>query len=359
MTTSQSDVDKVMAMFDAAPLNYRSNEDKAAASNGSIAVSSPIAPSTKDRGAASAMPSARAADRIPAGAGGSVREIFPLLSRAVPVVGDLKVGPIERPDDARPVPGSVGDNVLPARLHGGEQRWSAPEAGSEAGSETGPLPPVVAEPAPMPAAALPAEPLPPLRTCEDLIRPVAQNTARPPRTPLPAAFRPAVPRPAVPRAPETPSLPPRAPPPANPVAAYPPPPQVYPPYYPPQAMPPAGMPLYPAHPGAAGWPQPGYPPPYAPPYPPGYPAAYHPYGYPQQPPPGAPQGYAPGYPPGGYPPGYGAPPPYPLHPPYPPQPMPMPMPGGVATAPPPASLSEIFAALHRAPAPDRGEETPQ
>ena len=462
MTTSQSDVDKVMAAFGAAPMTYRPNQDAAAGWNVPAAATPASAPARTDHGAAHTTPSAQAAERILPGAGGRVREIFPLLWRAIPGVGDLKIGAIKRPGDevSEPrEPDSAADNRLPARLPeagaqpasdeahppphqaapdgpspdtaagvprvipfvAGEtaagpaahQRWvrpvpTAPRGDAAAMEQSpaqwdrqAPMPKQGAPPPPpppAPVAALAAKPLPPLRSHADLIRPVGQRGPTPapgptvepavaaPATPAPAvASQPAAPAPNVVQPQAAPPLPPQMPAPANPgaaypAAAYPPPPaapQGYPPYYPPQAMPPPGMPPYPIHPGAAGWSQPGYPPPYPPPYPPSaatyppsYPPAYpagYPYGYPPPPPPQA--GYAqayppvPGYPSGpGYPPGYGAPPQPPMLPPQPGTPPEQGMattPAAEATAPlPPASLSDIFAALHRAPGTDRDKEAP-
>ena len=104
MTTSQSDVDKVMAAFGAVPMNYRPHQDAAAGFNAPAAAAPAAAPGTTYQEAPPATPSARAAERILPGAGGPVREIFPLLSRAVPVVGDLKVGAIKRVGDEVPEP---------------------------------------------------------------------------------------------------------------------------------------------------------------------------------------------------------------------------------------------------------------
>jgi hypothetical protein len=464
MTNSQSDVDKVMAAFGAAPIKYRPNQDAVAASGGRIAAPSPA---MTDQGAAPPAPTARAEERILPGAGGHVREVFPLLWRAVPTVGELQVGTIKRPGDEVPEAWEsreVADQVLPARpqsaaqpspdeapvpvgtlprvvpfvaadarpspLVAGEGRprvaaWpltvrsapggrTTPLRGDTAAVEQSPAQwdhqaqrsaqaaPPPAPPMPAPLAALPPKPLPPLRSHAELIRPIAQRTSQP--APLPAATQPdaqtaAAPQPYAPQtyAPESfapqpagvPPMPPQAAPAAHP-AAHPAPaasPQGYPQghasYYPAPALPPPGMQQYPMHPGAPGWPQPGYPPPYGPSYAPGYPppgAGYppgygpaypppFPYGYPQQPSPAGPQDAYSGYPPG-YPPPYSAPPPYPLQPqPQQQQPQPQAMqasgqhagapPAENTAGPPPVSLSDIFAALHRAPRGDRGEETSQ
>jgi hypothetical protein len=384
MTTSQSDVDKVMAAFGAAPIRYRANQDSA---TGWDVAAAPAAASVISNRAGLTTPSAQAAERILPGAGGRVREIFPLLWRAIPVVGDLKIGAIKRPGDEVPEPrepDSVADQMLAGRLQA---------AGMQPAHDEAPPPPQQAAPV-APATATPVQrAVPPVNEAivqqspaqwdeRAAVRAPTGITASVNRQPQEAgaiATEAAIPMravppapgaavPAQPRAPES-TVMPQMPPSAYPAAAYPPqlpaPPLAYPPFYPPQGMQPSPM----IHPGAAGWPQHGYPPPYAPPpyvpmsagYPPGYLPAYpapYPYGYPQQPPP-APQG-AYGL---GYQPAYGAPPPNP-----PPRQRPEQMPDRLAAARPRAEqpaplpsaprLSDIFAALHRAPGTDRGEETP-
>lgn len=421
MTSSQSDVDRVMAAFGAAPISYRPNQDTAAPSSGPATISG-AAHTNADRQAAPA-PSARAADRILPGSGGRVREVFPLLSRAVPVVGDLKVGAVKRPGDEVPEtqdqdagdagvivkampapvppatpasaePGFAGGNATEAQLPEPDAatreispaEWTrqtdvvpSPPAAPSAAA------PVTAVPAAVVAAAVPAPPASPrspLRSHADLIkarapRPTLRSapaaatpearaaSPMPPLAPKPVAAAPqplAAPLslpPAHAAAPVTPGGPPMAH-----AQSYPPP--YYPPQnYPPQAMPPPGAAPYPMHPAALAWAQQGYPPPYPmpppayfpgyqPSYAPGYPPPY-PYGYPQQHPHGAPPG------------AFGAPPPYPPYPmpqpEMPPEPHP-PAPEQATAAPAPQSepepepaaqpaaqpsLSDIFAALHRAP----------
>ena len=448
MTTSQSDVDKVMAAFGAAPLNYRPSQTAAAGSNAPAPAPHGVTPANA-RGATFANPSASPGSlsaskdvRILPGAGGLVREVFPLLSRAVPGAGDLRIGAIKRPGDEVPEQREpVADQVLAARLQAGgtlpvpdETPLPAPPAAADAPAPVAsdPAPRVVpleaaetsgrprparpaqvtarerspaqwdqqaqgpAQAAPPPSAPMPVpvqvaasavRPLPPLRSHADLIRPIVERAPRADAQPAGAPSTAAMPAPlqpaAQPAAPQVNDAQP-APPPGFPAAAhaaaayaaaaYPPPP-AYPPYYgpsyPPQGLPPQGMPPYPMPPGAQGWPQPGYPPPYSPPYPstgagypPGYPPAYPPPGagyppaYPAPYPYGYPQPPSPAY---GYPPGFGAPPPYSM----PPQPGPGPdQPIGVspqaeAAVPAPESMSDIFAALRRAPGTDRVEETPQ
>ncbi|WP_419757625.1 hypothetical protein [Acidisoma sp.] len=436
MKTSQSDVDKVMAAFGAAPIKYRATQD-AAAGPGAASATPQGVPPNEQRGARSAsLPanpaslSARKDERILPGAGGLVREVFPLLSRAVPGAGDLRIGATKRqgddvPEPREPVAGQASGTRLQGTLPPHDEAPLPLRPAADA------LTPVASEPAPrlMPLAGaetsarprlaqvtpqehVPAhwdqhgqgpaqaaspsaeqvtmpEPVPglPLRSHADLIRPIVEKApkaaARPPAAPpaaaMPAAFQPdatqtagfqrdepAAAQPALHQVRDAqPVAPPAVPAAAYPAAAYPPPP-AYPPYYvppyPPQPPPP-GMPQYPMPPGAQGWLPPGYPPPHFPPYPtgagyppgypPGHPAAYpapYPYGYPHPPSPP----YA-----AGYPPGFGAPPPYPMPPqPEPDQPVAAP-PQAEAAAPAPESLSDIFAALHRAPGADRREETPQ
>jgi hypothetical protein len=386
MTTSQSDVDKVMAAFGAAPLRYRPNQDLAARPDVETR-----AESTGGRGVSSFVvataPAARASERIPPGAGGRVREIFPLLWRAIPIVGDLKIGAIKRTGDEVPEatePDTSDDRQLAARIQAAsrsEPQEAAPPVPPVAvlqqpveGVRAAPRPvdtdeaaasakaagtwPFLARGEAARAAASPAAdgPSPPLRSHADLVRPTVSRAAAAeaaPATARPAAPIPAEMAPPQPTAPQPAEM--RSPP--YPPGNYPPPPGY--PYYPPQGVPP-----YPMHPAAMAWPPPpvaqpglppqGYPPfyglaygppapgypPYSP-YPPGYPPPYS-YGYAPPPPPGppAPYGFAP----------------YPMPPPPPP------MPGAVASGPPqpapPTSLSDIFAALHRASGNQRGEGTP-
>jgi hypothetical protein len=392
MTTSQTDVDKVMAAFGAAPIDYRPHQEAAAASR---APASGVTAATAPRGAVSPTPHARAAERILPGAGGQVHEVFPLLSRAIPIVGNLKIGAIKRAGDEVPEPRG------PEREQGptAHPRPAAhlQEAGPQPAPDEAPprlAPAVIPEettaarwqwPArPVPERRLAAEERspaereqqapPPLRSHADMIRPIEPRAETPATLPavrsgavVPQSYQPAAPQQSEAPTVAAPSLPP----PAYPPAGYAPqPPPGYPPYYPPQAMPPPGMQPYPPHPGGAGWPQPGYAAPYPPPpagyppnYPPAYPAAYppafpapypaaypppYPYGYPQQPPPMPQHGYAPAYPPG-YEPPAATPPPPEVKAEAPPPPAPL---------PPPSNLSDIFAALHRAPGTDRGDETP-
>jgi hypothetical protein len=380
MTTSQSDVDKVMAAFGAAPIRYRPNQDVAAESG---AAAEPVAaPASAERAAPAASSNARATDRILPGSGGKVREIFPLLWRAVPVVGDLKIGAIKRAGDEVPAPQepeTPADVLLAQRI----QAAAAEPAPEAAPVERAPPPAAVgawretvarAETRQQPVLAVlptppvaPASALPPLRSHAELIRQVATRVQEP--MPGPIAAQPIAPQliapaPPVAQMPQPPQVyappPPMQPPPQ--VYAPPPmqqpamPPPGYPPYYPPQAMP-----LPPMPPPAAPWPQPSYPPAYAPPYPPAYPhpGAGYPPGYPPAYPPAYPPVHPYGYPPS-YPPAYGAPPPYPMPQQAPPEQVPAPPPVQQAAPTPPApqNLSAIFAALQRARGTDRGEETP-
>jgi hypothetical protein len=362
MTTSQSDVDKVMAAFGAAPIKYRPNQDAAAELAGRAE-----AAQSAGQSAALAAPSANAEERILPGAGGRVREVFPLLWRAIPIAGELKVGAIKRPGDevpeaaeletapdrllsTAPQPATAsGFNELPqqatpaaprvvpfvaadpkpvspfagepvARAIAGTRSArpmpggrTAPPADAAAAPELSPAQWTqqaygLATPTPQPpVAAVPATPLPPLRPHAELIRAIGQRASSSAAaqatatagTPATAAAEAVAPEPLSPA-----PLPPRTYPGAAPPP--PPPPQGYPPYYPPPPMPPPGMQPYPMYPGAAGWPPPGYPsaypPPYAPPYPPpgaGYPPSYPPF-YPPPYPYGYPQQASPTAPPEAY-----------------------------------------------------------
>jgi hypothetical protein len=476
MKTSQSDVDKVMAAFGAAPIAYRPNQDLAARADAETR-----AESTGGRGVSSFVvppaPAALSSERILPGAGGRVREIFPLLWRAIPVVGDLKIGAIKRPGDevpeasepetsddrqlaariqaasetlapapaatptgrgvppgvaapaapmaivptdaaaaaaAQPAPRPVTVNaataagpakaagIWPFLARGEAPRAAAPPAAdlspvqweqprrafAEGPAAPSPLQPIAAGPAAPHPSTPAADPLfPPLRSHADLVRPIvrqpsaaeaapavsaaplrAEPGAPQPAAPPPAAPSPAAPLPAAPQAPvlqPAPLQPVDLRPPPYPPTAYPPPPPPGYPYYPPQGMPP-----YPMHPAAMAWPpppmaqpglpSPGYPPFYGPayappapaypaypPYSPGY-APPYPYGY--APPPGPP-----GAPPPGAPAAQGTEP-YPRAPQLPPT---AETPAARPPQPaPPTSLSDIFAALHRAPDSRRGEGTP-
>jgi hypothetical protein len=402
MTTSQTDVDKVMAAFGASPIDYRPHQEAAAASRAPVSGAPAVTPATIQRGAISPIPQTRATERIPPGAGGHVHEIFPLLSRAIPTIGDLKVGAIKRVGDEvpeppapepRPAPDRTPPNLAPAAT---PEETTTRTAGWQWPARPAPERRLAAEE--QSSAQWEQQTPAPLRSHADLIRPIGPR-AETPAPPPAARSAPAVPpgyQPAAPpqneaplaAAPPPPVYPPTgyAPPPGYPPPSYPPtgyaPPPGYPPYYPPQATPP-GMQPYPSHPGAAGWPQPGYPAPYpAPPagYPPGYPPALsafyppafsapypppYPYGYPPQPPPMPQHGYAPVYP-SGYEPAATTPPPQGEAAPSSRVPSPgapssgapssgAPSSGALA---PPSNLSDIFAALHRAPGTDRGDETP-
>ena len=216
MTVSQSDVDKVMAAFGAEPIKYRPNQD--AADTGTRAEETPAsAPRRSSQGAAPVAPSASKDERILPGAGGRVREIFPLLWRAIPVVGDLKIGATRRPGDEvsdRQEAGSVAGRVqaTPTPSRSDEPPTAANAvphviaenaAPSAAGSRQPPvsrLPPA-AETAPLEQPRGPAEaprsqvvaeaakPLPPLRSHADLIRPSRRGRPRPP-PPRPMVSRP-------------------------------------------------------------------------------------------------------------------------------------------------------------------------
>ncbi|MBW4021840.1 MAG: hypothetical protein HIU92_01660 [Proteobacteria bacterium] len=391
MKGSQSDVDRVMAAFGAAPIRYRPDQEVAAPAGAPTSTPGVFRPSIERE--AVAAPAARAADRILPGSGGRLREVFPLLARAIPGVADLKIVAVKRAGDEMPAAAERPEaEVAPARLPASPPPAAAPAP--EPVREPVHEPATVVVPAAAQAVVAPAQAAPaPLRSHADLIRARAPRRAEPEAPPgSPLQMPSGTPQPAAAIRPAT-LWPPAAPPalaatptpaPApitqpGPVAAPPiPPQQAYPPFFspqgmPPQAMPPPGMPPYPMHPASLAWAQQGYPPPYPMP-PPGYPPGYAPAHSLSYPP-----GYAPGYPPG-YSPGYPAPYPYgfsqqPLpdmgedalsasvpEPAATPQPPPPPQ--AESAAHPPAqpapagqpSLSAIFAALHRAPRPS-GEET--
>jgi hypothetical protein len=393
MKTFQSDVDKVMAAFGAAPIAYRPCQDTSAAESRAPST----APESGSSGATLFTPSARPQERILPGSGGRVREIFPLLWRAIPVVGDLEIGAIKRAGDEVPETAdaeTAAHRQLATRLRAATAPTPAaapPAQTGEAGEKPAPVRPVAPQRVPPSYATLPvaenapspvtAAPLPPLRSHADLIRPIVKRYV----DAVAERLHPAAPE----RQTQTvqqpgagqhlwaaqgrtsqPVAPPRLTEPAPPAAVpqAPAPPGTYPPYYPAQGaqgMPPQGVPpdLYPMHPAAMGWPhlclppqgyQPQYgqahPPPGAgyPPYPPAYPPPYpygnpppYPYGYPQR-------SQA----------GYAAPPPYPVPHPPPGWQTPEAIAAPAASAPASsASLSDIFAALQRAPGTQRNEET--
>jgi hypothetical protein len=344
MTKSQTDVDRVMAAFGAAPIRYRASQERAvigaesAARAFETAVLRPV------------QPDPQLVSETPApGAGGQIRQIFPLLSRAVPAVGDVPVDAVKRPGDELPLPPepeivlSPFDQALAdqAHLHG-QSAAPAPIASQGAPAQTPGWAASAAAIAvestaqaeapaatPQPAAPLPAAPLPALRSHADIIQPLSSQ---------PAAAQPALPQPQ-----------PAAPPPATAhPAPYAPPQQAAPQTWAPQPMPPPPAyyppppPPYPYPPQPAPYPYAGY----APGYPPGYPPPAYP--YPPQPAPYPPMGYAPAP---GYPPAY-PPQAYP----YPQQPAPFVQPPAAPgyAAPPapgstePANLADIFAALQRA-----------
>jgi len=125
-----------MAAFGAAPMKYRPNQDDAAG----FSAEATTAPSSSGQ---VGTPAANPGDRILPGGGGRVREVFPLLWRAIPVVGDLKVGAIKRPGDEVP---EVAEKDTAADL-----QWSAslqPTAPAAPPGESLPLPPPAAAPTP-------------------------------------------------------------------------------------------------------------------------------------------------------------------------------------------------------------------
>lgn len=345
MTKSQTDVDRVMAAFGAAPIRYRASQERAVTGAESAsrafetAVLRPV------------QPDPHLVSETPApGAGGQIRQIFPLLSRAVPAVGDVSVDAVKRPGDELPLPPepetvlSPFDQALAEQAHlRGQSAPSAPTASEEAAAQVhvwaASLPKVSAAPtapaeASQPPVPQPVMPLPALRSHADLIQPLPSQPAAPqfvaPQLVVPQ--QPAPPQPSAAATPPYAAPQPAAPQPAAPQTWHPQPMPLPPAYYPPP------QPPYPYPPQPAPYPHAGY----APGYPPGYPPQAYPYPYPPQPTPYPPMGYAPGYPPQAYP--------------YPPQPAPVgqpPAPPGYAAPPEPAAaeptnLADIFAALQRA-----------
>lgn len=348
MTGSQTDVDRVMAAFGAAPIAYRPAQEPTTGQrpNTPTPAASAAGPS------AESAPSAKLSERILPGAGGQVREIFPLLWRAVPAAGDMTVTAVRRAGDEMPEAldrDPPVDQPLANRFDAAAPRSATAPSPSPDPPIEPPRQQVAAAPEPVLPPAIVAPPLAPLRSHADLVRPVV--------TAKPAAADQAPAAPSQPEGPQ-PQWAPQAPQPSP--LPYPPQPPAMPPQLP-AAMPPQTPFPYPIPPGMAVWPQPilppqGYPPPYGyayppqnpgymaypPPYPPPYPAPYS-YGYPQPPPyPG--QAVPPAYPPPYSPPNVQAPP--------------------TGAAPPRApssstakgSLSDIFAALQRAPGGQTGEE---
>jgi hypothetical protein len=191
MTTSQSDVDKVMAAFGAAPLNYRPNQELAARPDAETR-----AESTGGRGVSSFVvapaPLAHSSERILPGAGGRVREIFPLLWRAIPVVGDLKIGAIKRAGDEVPEatePDSSDDGQLAARI----QAASATMSPAPAATVTGRSEPQEAVPARPLGFVQPVEEAPPAAPAPARVVPLAaaHRAGWPPHPPPPEAAQPA------------------------------------------------------------------------------------------------------------------------------------------------------------------------
>ncbi|GAB0116429.1 hypothetical protein [Acidisoma sp. 7E03] len=386
MTKSQADVDKVMAAFGAAPIKYRASQERTGAAPAPGAMVTDLSPRLV-AGERLGAPQ----DRVDPSAGGPVRDIFPLIARAVPQAADLSVNAAHRPGDKLPeqlkaqetaAAEQAADEAFAARLRG-EAAQAAQAAAAAAPTAPSALPPQVpsqvaiasdralssVEAAAQPAITVPEPPEPapsagsaPLRSHADLIRRLGGDRSEAPDVPaaaMPAAtVASAAPIPVPPLPPQPVPQPPPAI--AFPAAPMQPAPMQAAPIAPaPMPMPPAPPGAYPVPPAyapppvpapygypAMGWPPPpGYPPPMPPGY--GYPPAFPPYGMPPQAPG---YGYAPPY--GGYPgalpPGYPPPaypypaPEAPAYPPAPPQgaaPPPAPAPSA------PSSLSDIFAAM--------------
>jgi len=103
LTSSQSDVDRVTAAFGTKPLQYRpSQEVSSTQADGEAAV--PARANAKPHTSLTQVKSATlmAGERLVPGSGGRVREIFPLLWKAIPLIGDLRIGSVERAGDELP-----------------------------------------------------------------------------------------------------------------------------------------------------------------------------------------------------------------------------------------------------------------
>jgi hypothetical protein len=189
MTTSQTDVDKVMAAFGASPIDYRPHQEAAAASRAPVSGAPAVTPATIQRGAISPIPQTRATERIPPGAGGHVHEIFPLLSRAIPTIGDLKVGAIKRVGDEvpeppapepRPAPDRTPPNLAPAAT---PEETTTRTAGWQWPARPAPERRLAAEE--QSSAQWEQQTPAPLRSHADLIRPIGPRAETP--APPPAA----------------------------------------------------------------------------------------------------------------------------------------------------------------------------
>jgi hypothetical protein len=301
-----------------------------------------------------------AGERMVPGSGGRVREVFPLLWRAIPLIGDLRINAVVRPGDELPPvveEDTRDDDALPPAIVKTEERPIA---------AVPPIPPAPIYPAPIykdPAMAMPSRVTVAPQSHADLIQSIAGSA----RAPLaaPNRARPTMVWP--PAATPAPEPDPAA---AGPDPAH----GTAPPYYPPYYAQPGQMPPPPMQPPQMApqmawpqmpWPQQAFPPPYPgampqnfAPYPPPFnpmgapmggqmfgPGVHpaYPYGYPPVAPPGAPASYA--------------------APPAPEPPVAASRPPEPARAPPapvraPANLTEMFAAMQRK-GPGRPPQDPQ
>jgi hypothetical protein len=200
MASSQADVDKVMAAFGAAPIRYRASQDRAVPGDESASRAFETAALRQQN-----EPALTRSEPLRPGSGGEVRDVFPLLSRAVPAAAHLSVDAIKRPGDELPTARETEEANKPFGR------------ALSVGYSPDVLPTVAANPAPLPAgptvAAAPAapppaetpeparpEPLPPLRRHADLIQRLSHPAAvSPPQAAAPIAPQPPVPMPAAPQ----------------------------------------------------------------------------------------------------------------------------------------------------------------
>jgi hypothetical protein len=287
MTGSQTDIDRVLAGFGAQEVKYRPRQ----------APTDPLAPKQL---ATSSADRQHAGDPIGHLAGGPMREVFPLLARALPDCAEVQVA--AAPEAARQGPVKAGA-AAPTQEEGGTAALAAALASPPAPSES-PWAASRQPDKPPRAAPMQATPMPEPATLDPVLVYASRQQATSAASP---SFQ----------QPQT----------AAAAAQAAPPPQALP-------QPPSYWPAGVGHP-------PPPPPPYGmPPWAYGGPAPYPPQAYPQ---------LYPAYPPPGYPPHYGSapfagvygyPPPPPGYWPHPPH-------HGAPLPPPtsPQSLAEIFAAM--------------
>lgn len=111
MARSQADVDRVMAAFGSDPIRYRANQERA--NSGGESASQAFETAALRHGH---EPARTEGEQLPPGAGGAVRDVFPLLARAVPSVAGVAVAAVKRPGDEVPKRGESDEAVLPFGL---------------------------------------------------------------------------------------------------------------------------------------------------------------------------------------------------------------------------------------------------